>query len=106
MKAAEKDKDAAANDLDAVTGNAEDDIGETIAHIKEKELLYGEKSLLRKYGRMIAAICANPRRYRVCPQPVALPPQENPGADGPVTLASTGRNVGSHEIDVRFRTIL
>lgn len=70
-KAAEKDKDAAAasNDLDAVTGNAEDDIGETIANIREKELLYGDKSLLRKYSRMIAAICANPRRYRVSPHP-------------------------------------
>lgn len=69
MKAAEKDKEAqaASNDLDAVAGNAEDDIGDTIANIREKELLYGEKSLLRKYGRMIAAICANPRRYRVSP---------------------------------------
>lgn len=69
MKAAEKDKavDAATNDLDAVAGNAEDDIGETIADVRERELLYGENSLLRKYGRMIAAICANPRRYRVSP---------------------------------------
>ena len=60
-KAAEKDS----NDLDAVAGNAEDDIGELIAGIKEKELLYGEKSLLAVYGPMIAHICASPKKYRV-----------------------------------------
>jgi condensin complex subunit 1 len=69
VKAAEKDKEkeAASNDLDAVAGNAEDDIGDTIAGIREKELLYGEKSLLRVYGPLIAAICASPRKYRVSP---------------------------------------
>jgi condensin complex subunit 1 len=67
VKAAEKEKDttAASNDLDAVAGNAEDDIGDLIAGIREKELLYGEKSLLRVYGPLIAAICATPRKYRV-----------------------------------------
>jgi condensin complex subunit 1 len=67
VKAAEKDKDAtaASNDLDAVAGNAEDDIGDLIAGIREKELLYGEKSLLRVYGPLIGAICAQPKRYRV-----------------------------------------
>ncbi|EIW67908.1 hypothetical protein TREMEDRAFT_32861 [Tremella mesenterica DSM 1558] len=59
-KAAEKDS----NDLDAVAGNAEDDIGELIAGIREKELLYGEKSLLAVYGPMIAHICASPKKYR------------------------------------------
>jgi hypothetical protein len=64
-KAANKDKDPAANDLDAVAGNAEDDIGELIATVREKELLYGERSLLKVYGPMIVAICASPRRYKV-----------------------------------------
>ncbi|WRT63457.1 uncharacterized protein IL334_000362 [Kwoniella shivajii] len=59
-KAAEKD----ANDLDAVAGNAEDDIGELISGIRERELLFGEKSLLAVYGPMIAGICASPKRYR------------------------------------------
>jgi len=49
-----------------VAGNAEDDIGDLIAGIREKELLYGEKSLLRVYGPLIAAICATPRKFRVC----------------------------------------
>lgn len=48
-----------------MAGNAEDDIGDLIANIREKELLYGEKSLLALYGPMIAAICASPKRYRV-----------------------------------------
>lgn len=60
-KVAEKDS----NDLDAVAGNAEDDIGDLILGIREKELLYGEKSLLAVYGPMIASICAHPKRYRV-----------------------------------------
>ena len=62
-KAAEKDS----NDLDAVAGNAEDDIGELIAGIREKELLFGEKSLLAQYGPLVAHICASPKRYRVSP---------------------------------------
>lgn len=61
------DKDG--NDLDAVAGNAEDDIGDLIASIREKELLYGDKSLLAVYGPMIASICASPKRYRVSPPP-------------------------------------
>ncbi|TXT06039.1 hypothetical protein VHUM_03512 [Vanrija humicola] len=64
-KAAEKAKEKdSGNDLEAVAGNAEDDIGDLIANIREKELLYGEKSLLALYGPMIAAICASPKRYR------------------------------------------
>ncbi|WWC57912.1 uncharacterized protein I303_100447 [Kwoniella dejecticola CBS 10117] len=59
-KAAEKDT----NDLDAVAGNAEDDIGELISGIRERELLFGEKSLLAVYGPMIAGICASPKRYK------------------------------------------
>ncbi|WVF66251.1 hypothetical protein IAT40_000991 [Kwoniella sp. CBS 6097] len=59
-KAAEKD----ANDLEAVAGNAEDDIGDLISGIRERELLFGDKSLLAIYGPMIAHICASPKRYR------------------------------------------
>lgn len=64
-KAAEKDQ----NDLDAVAGNAEDDIGDLISTMKENELLYGEKSLLAGYGDLIAHICASPRKYRVSRPP-------------------------------------
>lgn len=63
-KADAKKKDKDDNDLDAVTGNAEDDIGDLIQTIRERELLYGEKSLLAVYGPLIAAICASPKRYK------------------------------------------
>ncbi|KAJ9119099.1 hypothetical protein QFC22_003590 [Naganishia vaughanmartiniae] len=58
--AADKPVDKDNNDLDAVAGNAEDDIGDLIASIREKELLYGEDSLLAVYGPMVAHI-AEPR---------------------------------------------
>lgn len=63
-KADAKKKDKDDNDLDAVTGNAEDDIGDLIQTIRERELLYGERSLLAVYGPLIAAICASPKRYK------------------------------------------
>nr|XP_031863717.1 uncharacterized protein CI109_000969 [Kwoniella shandongensis]KAA5530789.1 hypothetical protein CI109_000969 [Kwoniella shandongensis] len=64
QKAAAKSTEKDSNDLDAVAGNAEDDIGDLISGIREKELLFGEKSLLAVYGPMIAHICASPKRYR------------------------------------------
>ncbi|ORY31954.1 non-SMC mitotic condensation complex subunit 1-domain-containing protein [Naematelia encephala] len=64
QKAAAKPADKDSNDLDAVAGNAEDDIGDLVAGIREKELLYGDKSLLAVYGPMVASICASPKRYR------------------------------------------
>lgn len=57
--AANKPQDKDGNDLDAVAGNAEDDIGDLIAEIKEKELLYGDRSLLAVYGPLIAQVCAS-----------------------------------------------
>lgn len=68
-KAAEADKDG--NDLDAVAGNAEDDIADLIKEVKEKELLYSDKGLLGVYGPLIVGICASPKRYKVsfCKQP-------------------------------------
>lgn len=130
MKAANKDKDtanAASNDLDAVAGNAEDDIGELIAGIREKELLYGEKSLLKVYGPMIVAICASPRRYKVgpvvqphlapstlliCPylQSLNCPLTANDIAFGsrllPVAIPSARRQPGTHQAHVRLGAIL
>lgn len=58
-------KDAKGDDLDQVSGNAEDDIGDNMAFIREHELLYGEDSLLALYGPLISDICANPSKYEV-----------------------------------------
>lgn len=52
-------------ELDQVAGNAEDDIGERIAAIRETELLYGPDSLLSIYGPMIVHICGSPHKFKV-----------------------------------------
>lgn len=100
-KAAEKDS----NDLDAVAGNAEDDIGELIAGIREKELLYGDKSLLAMYGPLIAHICASPKRYRV-----SLPHKTGETAMlmrlHPVPFPSPSCSPLAYEAHVRQRAIL
>ncbi|KAG8711565.1 Condensin complex subunit [Ceratobasidium sp. 423] len=55
---------AAADDIEQVAGNAEDDIGDTIQSIREHELLSGPNSLLALYGPMIKEICGTPKTYR------------------------------------------
>lgn len=55
-------------ELDQVAGNAEDEIGERIAAIRESELLYGAESLLAIYGPMIVHICGSPHKFKVCVQ--------------------------------------
>ena len=52
-------------ELEQVVGNAEDDIGDRLATIRESELLFGENSLLAVYGPMLAHICRNPGRFKV-----------------------------------------
>lgn len=47
-KSGSKDKEG--EELDQVAGNAEDEVGERIAAIRETELLYGPESLLALYG--------------------------------------------------------
>ena len=71
----EGDKQAAANspnraakdgeELDQVAGNAEDEIGDRIAGVRETELLYGPESLLAIYGPMIVHICGSPHKFKV-----------------------------------------
>lgn len=52
-------------ELDQVAGNAEDEIGERIAAVRETELLYGPESLLAVYGPMIVHICGSPHKFKV-----------------------------------------
>jgi condensin complex subunit 1 len=52
-------------ELDQVAGNAEDEIGERIAGVRETELLYGPESLLAVYGPMIVHICGSPHKFKV-----------------------------------------
>ncbi|KAJ1969791.1 condensin complex non-SMC subunit Cnd1 [Dispira parvispora] len=52
------------DELDQVTGTTEDDVADTIHHIRERELLYGPKSLLAVYGHMIVHVCSHAKHYR------------------------------------------
>ncbi|KAJ7510292.1 non-SMC mitotic condensation complex subunit 1-domain-containing protein [Mycena galericulata] len=51
-------------ELDQVAGNAEDEIGERIAGVRETELLYGPQSLLAVYGPMLVHVCGSPHKYK------------------------------------------
>ncbi|GAA5928884.1 condensin subunit YCS4 [Sporobolomyces koalae] len=52
------------DELDQVAGSVEDEIGDTIAIAREKELLYGPQSLLQVFGPMAATIVSQPKVYR------------------------------------------
>ncbi|KAI9816571.1 MAG: Condensin complex subunit [Pycnora praestabilis] len=59
-KAAAVDQD----ELELIGGTTEDDFTEAMAHIRERELLYGEKSLLANYGPLVTEICSNNTAYK------------------------------------------
>lgn len=48
-----------------MAGNAEDEVGERIAAMRETELLYGPESLLALFGPMIVHICGSPHKFKV-----------------------------------------
>ncbi|KAF9438398.1 Condensin complex subunit [Entomortierella beljakovae] len=59
-----KGKDSAVEDeLDQVAGTNEDEFGEAMAHIRERELLFGDGSLLQVFGPLIVNICGNNTLY-------------------------------------------
>lgn len=52
------------DELDMIGATTEDDFTEAMAHIREKELLYGEKSLLANFGPLVTELCANNTAYQ------------------------------------------
>lgn len=52
------------DDLDLIGGTTEDDFTEAMAHIRERELLFGPQSLLTNFGPMVAEICSRSDIYR------------------------------------------
>ncbi|RKF63098.1 Condensin complex subunit 1 [Erysiphe neolycopersici] len=54
----------AEDDLDLISGTNEDDFTEAMAHIRERELLYGKNSLLANFGPFVSEICSNNTIYR------------------------------------------
>ncbi|KAK5993079.1 Condensin complex subunit 1 [Cladobotryum mycophilum] len=62
--AAKTDKEKEdADELDLIGGTTEDDFTEAMAHIRERELLYGPESLLALFGPLVSEICANNTTY-------------------------------------------
>lgn len=57
-------EDEEADELDLIGGTTEDDFTEAMAHIRERELLYGPSSLLAMFGPMVSEICANNTTYK------------------------------------------
>ncbi|KAJ5594535.1 uncharacterized protein N7459_000743 [Penicillium hispanicum] len=61
--AAQKKSEDDGDELDLIGGTTEDDFTDAMAHIRERELLYGENSLLSKFGPLVTEICANNNAY-------------------------------------------
>lgn len=51
------------NELDLIGGTTEDDFTEAMTHIRERELLYGENSLLSNFGPLVTEVCSNNTTY-------------------------------------------
>ncbi|KAI1117695.1 armadillo-type protein [Nemania sp. NC0429] len=56
--------DEAGDELDLIGGTTEDDFTEAMAHIRERELLFGPQSLLSNYGPLVAEICSRSDIYK------------------------------------------
>ncbi|KAF7874559.1 uncharacterized protein EAF02_008536 [Botrytis sinoallii] len=61
---ADKAAKEAADDLDMIGGTTEDDFTDAMAHIRERELLFGQNSLLANFGPLVAEICSNNTTYK------------------------------------------
>lgn len=61
--APQKEDNAEDDELDLIGGTTEDDFQDAMAHIRERELLFGEHSLLAKFGPLVIEILANNNSY-------------------------------------------
>ncbi|KAI9738238.1 MAG: Condensin complex subunit [Cirrosporium novae-zelandiae] len=61
--ASDKRKSTEQDELDMIGGTTEDDFTEAMAHIRERELLYGENSILSNFGPLVTEICSNNTSY-------------------------------------------
>ena len=58
-----KDEPTAEEELDLIGGTSEDDFTDHITIVRERELLYGDNSLLANFGPLVAEICKNNTTY-------------------------------------------
>ncbi|KAI8092765.1 non-SMC mitotic condensation complex subunit 1-domain-containing protein [Halteromyces radiatus] len=59
----EKSSEAMEDELEQVGGTAEDDIGDAIIRIREREILFSGKSLLARFGPLLIEVCARNKVY-------------------------------------------
>jgi condensin complex subunit 1 len=59
-----EDDEDEGDELDLIGGTSEDDFTDAMAHIRERELLFGPSSLLALYGPLVSEICANNTTYK------------------------------------------
>lgn len=57
------EEQAQQQELEMIGGTSEDDFTDAVTHVKEREVLYGEKSLLSRYGPLVVEICSNNHLY-------------------------------------------
>ncbi|KAI5960913.1 cnd1 [Candida theae] len=52
------------NELEMIGGTSEDDFADAVIHVKERELLYADNSLLKGFGILARRICSSPKQYK------------------------------------------
>ncbi|CCG25948.1 Ycs4 condensin complex subunit [Candida orthopsilosis Co 90-125] len=57
-------EDAEDNELEMIGGTSEDDFADAVVHVKERELLYADNSLLKGFGSLVKKICFSPKQYK------------------------------------------
>ncbi|KAK5126513.1 hypothetical protein LTR08_004679 [Meristemomyces frigidus] len=62
-KGSSKKEEEEQDELDLMAGTNEDDFADAIAHIRERELLYGPQSLLANFGPLVKEVCSNNTSY-------------------------------------------
>jgi condensin complex subunit 1 len=62
-KKGSKKDETPADELDLITGTTEDDFTDAVAHVRERELLFGKNSLLANFGPLVVEVCGNNKAY-------------------------------------------
>ncbi|KAJ2958011.1 hypothetical protein NQZ79_g6363 [Umbelopsis isabellina] len=62
-KADDKAQAGIDDELEQVGGNADDDIGDAVSFMREREILFGNDSLLARYGPLLTEICTRNKVY-------------------------------------------
>lgn len=62
-KSNQRKENAAESELEMIGGTSEDDFADVVVYIRETEILFGEKSLLAKFGSLVTEICLNRKAY-------------------------------------------